>query len=211
METKESSKKKKFDSFPSFIVNMIRNASASSSMTLAESLTDALKSIIDCSTLAQSQTMLNFFLHSNKVNIDASLPLTTAIVSGNWIVRGPVDPGNLSLLLLAKRSSKSKQRFIEKANLKFHLHEVFNSKLLDENLDQIIQMNYVKITSYEELKAWATHSKKFLSILGELSLFVIQLIVLVTHVEEECLLYESAFDLDTLFGTKLAYAVDRLL
>ena len=54
METKESSKKKKFDSFPSFIVNMIRNASASSSMTPAESPTDALKSFIDCSALAQS-------------------------------------------------------------------------------------------------------------------------------------------------------------
>ena len=57
------------------------------------------------------------------------------------------------------------------------------------------------MSNCEELKAWSVHSKKFLIIiLGDYSIFVIQITILVTHVDEEGLLHESAFEVDPSSG-----------
>ena len=58
-------------------------------MTPAPSPTETVQSIIDCSSLAQSQTMINFHLHTNKVNINASLTLVTALVGGICVFGAP--------------------------------------------------------------------------------------------------------------------------
>ena len=101
---------KKFDTLALLIISMTLNASDASSMMLAPSPSEILRSIINWSTLDQSQAMLNFRLQQNKVNADASLTLVTALFGGNWISHGSVDRCYLSLLLMSRYLLKKGQR-----------------------------------------------------------------------------------------------------
>ena len=61
-----------------------------------------------------------------------------------------------------------------------------------ENIDQLIQMDFIKMSNYEELRSWSANSRTFfIIILGSMAMFVIQMTVLVKYIEEEGLSYES--------------------
>ena len=66
MEIKESTKKSKYDQLECFLKNMILNTTATSLKFSASEPAEELLSIINYSTLARSQTMLNFYLHKSK-------------------------------------------------------------------------------------------------------------------------------------------------
>ena len=151
LESKDAPKKTKYELLEPFMKQMILNASATSSEFSATEPTAELVSIINCSSLARSQTMLNFYLHKSKCNVDAPLSLVTALVSGDWIVRRSIDPGRLSLLLLGHSLLQNKSNTIEKTNLNFKLQELYSSSLSDDNINTLIQQNYTKIHTYGDL------------------------------------------------------------
>ena len=98
-ESKEA-KKSKRDSLEPFVKQMILNASATSSEFSAEEPTAELLAIMNYSSLARSQTMLNFYLHKAKYHVDVPLSLVTALIGGHWILRGSADPGHVHFSIL---------------------------------------------------------------------------------------------------------------
>ena len=97
---------------------MILRALAASSQTPETETTDELKIIEKCSSLARSQTMVNFYFNESNRYVEAPLTLVPALVGSDWIVRRSVDPGYLSLLLLGNSLMQNKSNNVEKNNLK---------------------------------------------------------------------------------------------
>ena len=105
-----------------------------------------------------------------------------------------------------------KNSVTEKESLKLKLRETYDNQLLDENIAALIPLNFADINCHADVVAFFNNSKMFLCIiLGENSIFAMQLSVTWMHLECESIIYECAFKSDPLFGMAFACNIDRML
>ena len=135
-------KKCKFDGLKSFIKTLILNASSKCRDFTAPDPTDELRQLMNCTTIAQSQLVLNQLLYKLSVHINVPLSYVTSLTSGNWVIRGSTDPGSFSILLLGQSIVTKSSLKTSKANLKLRLQESRNNELTDKDIDTLITYEF---------------------------------------------------------------------
>lgn len=210
--SKESKEKDscKFDKLEMFQKHLILNASLKSDLGLAAYPSSELKSLLNCSSLAKAQVLLNHHLNKKRIHIEAQLSFVTALVNIDWIVRGSTNPGKISLLFLGDSSLNGKSSTAEKAALTLRLQELYNKSLSEENIQTLVSSKYASVKDYTELSRLVEASNAFIEILlGDDSAFSLQFNLVNDHVKTEYYYYEMQFQLDPLFGLKFVQKLDR--
>ena len=82
-----------FDKLEDFQKHLILNASSPSTPGHAPAPTTELKDLINFSSLAKAQVLLNYQLNKSHIHVEVQLEFVTVLMSMDWIVRGSINPG----------------------------------------------------------------------------------------------------------------------
>ena len=205
------SKLNKFDKLPEFSKKTILHASARSKESERMTVNDDFNKLLQQNSLSRARTHLNQTLASYKCNIDACAILVATIMAGDLIwTRSSHTPEKFTIFLMGKPNPK-RQSMSQKDWLKLHLQEADGQNGLDDKMiEKLAHFNYDYPIGLADLRHFINNMTGCSRLMFyPTSAASLSLVSWIDHIDDNELIYEMQFDIDSLFGLKICLTIDR--